>query len=446
MLATALAPALADDSPFDTHATVHTLSNGLVVVLEEAHRTDEVALHIRYRVGARDELDAERGCAHLFEHLMFEGSANVPPNKFDEWLTAAGGSNNAFTNRDQTAYHMTFPSGAIDLALFLESDRLGFLDAGLDLANLENQQAVVLQERAEGYDEPHGRDIDTLTRLQFGLGHPYNIPVIGTVKDIEGFELDAVRSFWNRHYRPDNAVLALVGHFDSDQVLGRLEHWMGDVPAKPADSSARVEHDPGWAFEPATGVVYDNVEDRTLYISWPTVPIGHPDEPALDVLSYMLEGGRGTRLDDKLYYKSRLATDDGVFSWTSEVDGQFVVYATSPDTPLRKLNKVMRKVVAGVIKKPPSNEEIVRAKRSIRSWVLDSLEYPEDRAQILADCYHQTADPNCLAAEWARYEAVNSADLVRVVQTYLVGEGVTLSVVPMADEGAMPGAAEVELP
>lgn len=438
-------------SPFTTEATVRTLDNGLVVVLEENHRTDEIALHVRYRVGSADELDGERGCAHLFEHLMFEGSANVPANAFDNWLTAAGGQNNAFTDRDQTAYHMTFPSGALDLALFLESDRLGFLEAGLDQANLENQQSVVLQERAEGYDEPHGRDIDALTRLQFPSvsptgPHPYNVPVIGTVADIEGFQLDAVVDFWRRHYRPDNAVLVLVGNFDSAEALARIEHWMDDVPTREADFERPI-HSAERTFRAVNGMIEDSLEDRTLYISWPTVPVGHPDEPALDVLSYLLEGGRGTRMDDKLYYKSKLATDDGVFSWTSDIDGQFVAYATSPDTSLKKLDKHMRKVIEGVAKKPPTDDEILRGKRSIRSWVLDSLEYPEDRAQLLADCYHQMGDPNCLSAEWDRYDAVTSADVVRVVETYLSGDNaVTLSVVPRGDDGALEGAIAVELP
>src|SRR5690606_22718507 len=184
--------ALAGSGPFAVDASVHTLDNGLVVILEEDHRTDQVALHLHYGVGARDELPGEYGCAHLFEHVMFEGSANVGPNQFDALLTGAGGWNNAYTSEDETAYYLALPSGALDLALFLESDRMAFLDAGLTQGNLENQQAVVLQERDQGYAEPNGRDFDALTRLAFPEGHPYHHPVIGTVDDVSGFRLDAV--------------------------------------------------------------------------------------------------------------------------------------------------------------------------------------------------------------------------------------------------------------
>ena len=237
-----IAAALAADG-FETQASVHTLPNGLTVILEESHRTDTVALHLAFGVGSRDEREGEKGCAHLFEHLMFEGSANVPTDQFDAWLTQAGGANNAWTSEDTTAYHMTFPSGALDLALFLESDRLGFLDAGLVEENVSNQQLVVLQERNEGYANPNGRDWDAMSRLTWPADHPYNTPVIGTVADIEGFAIDKVRAFWERHYRTQNAVLSLVGNFEEAQALERVAFWFSDVPDK-GPPEARVEGHP----------------------------------------------------------------------------------------------------------------------------------------------------------------------------------------------------------
>ncbi|MEZ4238392.1 MAG: insulinase family protein [Myxococcota bacterium] len=168
---------------------------------------------------------------------MFEGSADVPVDKFDEWLSAGGGDNNAYTSADETAYVMSFPSGALDLALFLESDRMGFLDAGLTAENLENQQKVVLQERAESYAEPNGRDSDAMDRLSWPDGHTYHHPVIGTVADVEGFTLEGVRGFWGAHYRPSNAVLAIVGNFDADEALARVRHWFSDVLDRGGPSS-----------------------------------------------------------------------------------------------------------------------------------------------------------------------------------------------------------------
>ncbi|HHO51945.1 MAG TPA: insulinase family protein [Deltaproteobacteria bacterium] len=446
MLSWIPALALAADGPLAMDPRVETLDNGLTVILLEDHRTDTIALHLAYGVGARDEADVERGSAHLFEHLMFEGSANVPTNAFDEWLTAAGGDNNAYTSEDVTAYHMEFPSGALELALFLESDRMGFLEAGLVQDNLENQQKVVLQERAEGYAEPNGRDWDALGRISWPADHPYHHPVIGTVADIEAFSLPAVRGFWEAHYRSRNAVLALVGNFETEEALERVEHWFSDVP----DRGEPVERDnsplPGGVRD-HHGMLFDDVEERTLYVVWETVPLGHADEPALDLLSQLLSGGRGTRLDDQLYYEHQRTSDVGMFTLNNDRAGQILLYASSPKTPLAKVYKLALKQIQGLIKDPPTAEEVARARRAHRGWLLDALEQPDRKAEILVDCFRWTQEADCLVPRWARYEAVTPADVLRVAQTYLIEQQPnTLSVVPRGDDGAMDGAQLVELP
>jgi len=437
--------ALASEPKLATNATVHQLDNGLTVILEEDHKTDTVGLHIRYGVGARDEADGEHGCAHLFEHLMFEGSRNVATNQFDALLTAAGGENNAFTSEDQTAYHMSFPSGALDLALFLESDRLGFLDAGIVPDNVKNQQLVVLQERNEGYADPHGRDYDALNRLLYPKGNPYHVPVIGTVADIEGFEAAKVLEFWKKHYRPRNAVLSLVGNFESEQALERVKFWFSDVPdtgaAVPRATSTEVR------ATRSDGYIQDAVEDRTVYLAWPTVPIGHPDEAALDLLGNILSNGQGTRLADRLYFDTSLALDQGAFAYGSEIDGAFLAIASSPKTPLARLAKEMEKVIAGVVRHPPTDAELSRAKKTLRSGLLDSLEDPLSRARTYTDCQVRTGQANCLSAQWDRYEAVTAADITRAITTWLKPETrVSLSVVPEGDRRFLRGATAVELP
>lgn len=432
-----------DAGPLGT--TVHTLKNGLVVVLQEDHRTDTVALHLRYGVGSHDERDGEHGCAHLFEHLMFEGSRNVGMNKFDEWLTAAGGDNNAFTSDDQTAYHMTFPSGGTDLALFLESDRMGWLLDGVTQENLDNQRLIVLQERAEGYDSPNGRDWDALQTLLYPVGTAYHVPTIGTVGDVEGFKIEGVHAFWKAHYRPRNAVLVLVGNFRTDEMLPKVERWFGEVPDPgPAATRAVYEELPARA---ADGYLEDDVEQRTVYLAWPTVPLGHKDEPALDLLGQVLSGGRGTRYDDALYYDKPLTSDAGAFHWSMDAQGLFIAYATPEKQPLVKISGRAEGVLADLIASPPTPEELDRARRQLRSGFLDGLEVLTDRAEWMADCYHLTGRPDCLADQWKRYEAVTSDDLVRVARTYLVPERrISLSVVPKGDGGQIPGATLVELP
>lgn len=426
-----------------------TLDNGLDVVIEPLTRTDEVALYLKVRVGSRDERTGERGCAHLFEHLMFEGSRHVPENAFDTWLTAAGGSNNAWTNNDETVYYMVFPSGALDLALFLESDRLAFLDAAISDRTLANQQDVVLQEREGGYADPHGRDFDALVRLLFPEGHPYHVSTIGTVADIRGFTTGATLDFWRRHYRPDNASLVIVGNVDPEATLARVRDWFGDVPRPAAPLEARPDAAAAAAVPPvpADGVLEDTVEDRTLHVAWRTVPRAHPDTAALEVLANVLSDGRGTRLDDALDWKGHLALGTWSFAWTSEIDGVLALGAYSERTPLKRLLVGIERVVADVAARPPTPDELERARESLVAAELDRTEAPAERADLRLECLEHTGDPDCLDARLAAWRAVTADDVARVARTWLVPDRrVTLSVVPRGDRGALPGATPVELP
>ncbi len=438
-----LSAALAADDPFAVDADVFTLPNGLTVVLEENHRTDTVGLWIHYGVGARDELEGEFGCAHLFEHMMFEGSQNVPDTSFDDWLTAAGGDNNAYTSEDETAYFMKFPSGALDVGLFLESDRMAFLNAGLTQENLDNQQDVVLQERARGFDQPNGRDWDALAVLQYP-GHGYGHSVIGTIDDVSTFEIEAVTGFWKKHYRPDNAVLGLVGNFDKAQARERVEFWFKDVPA--VEAPERVQPEP-YAYTAQYGLVEDKVEDRTLYLVWGTVPHGHADGPALDVASMVLSGGRGTRLSDALYYESKLAVDEFIYPYSMDREGVFVIGASTTKGSLKPIEKAIHKQVDSLVSSPASADELKRAKKAIRSGMLNEMEAPLDRVSQLVWCQRIYGKPDCLSEEWAKIDAVTAADVSRVIETYFIPERRTaLSVVPMGGKGALKGSLPVELP
>ena len=431
---------------------VETLPNGLTVVLSEDHRTDTVALHLVYGVGARDERapaegqPGEFGCAHLFEHLMFEGSANVPTNKFDAWLTSGGGSNNAYTSRDVTAYYMGFPSGALELALFLESDRMAFLEPGLIKANLENQQGVVLQERAQSYAEPHGRDWTAINQLRWGADHPYHHPVIGTEADIRGFDLGAVRGFWRRYYRPSNAILVLAGNLETKEAIKQVRRWFSDVPYRGDAPSRAAEQVESGIRGPVRGLLTDRVEERTVYFTWETVPYVHKDRPALELTQRILSGGRGTRLDDRMYHRKSLASGVGASLYATDVAGQMMIYATSVRTPLRKLERVIQGEVKRLAKRAPEEEELVRAKRRWLAGVLDDLESPWSRAERLAECMRIHGNADCLASEWAAIEAVTPGDIRQVTATYLEVAPIALSVVPEGDDGALADSSRVEIP
>ncbi|MFK7929355.1 MAG: M16 family metallopeptidase, partial [Myxococcota bacterium] len=248
-------------------ATVATLDNGMRVILEQQDRTDVMAVYLHVGVGSRDERDGERGMAHLFEHLMFEGSEHAAGNTYDELLTAAGGDNNASTSEDETDYEVSLPSGALELALFLESDRLGYLPAGLTQAALDNQKDVVLEERARDYGAGHGRDTDALTHLLFVEGHPYHIPAFGTVSDVRGFTLEGIRAFHKRWYQPSNVILSIVGNVEPAHALKRVEHWFSDVPSGSVPDR-QPPAPPPVLQDDAFALLQDDAGRRTLYRTW----------------------------------------------------------------------------------------------------------------------------------------------------------------------------------
>lgn len=442
--ALALAGPLPDAAtPFANDAVVVTLPSGMRVVLEEQHRTDNVALHLYVGVGSRDEGDGEHGAAHLFEHLMFEGSAHVPGNAYDSLLTAAGGENNAYTTVDETVYHSVFPAGALELALFLESDRLGFLVEGLTDEGLANQIDVVSRERAQGYAAPHGRDYDALYQLVYPAGHPYHIATIGTIADVEGFTTAGVSAFHERHYRLDNVILGLVGHFDADAVADRVRHWFSDVPKRIA--VPRVEGPVAPRVEPVHGYLEDNVDDVTVHLAWRGVPVGHDDEAALAVASFVLSDGRGTRLDE-LYFGRRDITDTNVRSWSGDIDGMFVASVSGDGKSPEWLARRVQRVVDGLVRKPPTADEVDRAKKRIRGLLLDQLDRPQDRVESMVDCVRWHGEPGCNLSEWERVRAVTGDDVVDAVQRLLEHPGVTLSVVPFGWRELPEGARPVELP
>jgi predicted Zn-dependent peptidase len=444
--------------PFAVSARVFSLSNGMRVVVERQARTDQVASHLHVGVGSGDERDGEHGCAHLFEHLMFEGSGAVPGNAYDQWLTEAGGVNNAFTSEDETAYHTVSPGGALDRLLFLESDRIRDLSGGLTAAALTNQIDVVLREREQGYSAPHGRDIDAVHRTLFPVGHPYHVPVIGTVGDVRGFTLDAVRAFHQRHYRPDNVVFGLVGNLDPEQAEARVRHWFSDVgavsaPVPPPRAPCRTEWpttcDVPVMASDADIFLEDNVDDYTATLAWRGARSGTADEAALFLASVVLSGGRGTPVDD-LYYRSRGVTGTSANTWSGEVDGIFWLSVSVERPRLAWVERRLLAVLRELASRPPTDEQLARAKKMIRGMLLDSLEQPESRAEVLVDCVRLYGDPGCTRTEWERIDAVTPAQVSAAVAKVLASPRLTLSVVPPGEAGERVGgrgpAVEAELP
>jgi zinc protease len=266
------------------------------------------------------------------------------------------------------------------------------------------------------------------------------------VADVEGFSLEAVQSFWKRHYRPDNAVLAIVGHVDTEAALAAVRSWFSEASAS-GEKEERVTRQPDLKIpSQRLGLLEDDVEERTLWVSWPAVPMLHPDEAPLEVLAHVLSYGRGTPLDDRLTFSGK-ANQSSAFQYAAEVDGRFYVVASSDRTPLTALLKIIDQEVKAIQSEAPTPAAVERGREALRASLLNELEEPLGRAQAMVDCQRLLGKADCLGEQFARYEAVTPKDVQRVAQTYLKEEArVLLSVVPREDRGALKGSQVVELP
>src|SRR6266700_1794203 len=287
----------------------YKLQNGLVVILSEDHRLPMVAVNLWYHVGPANELPGRTGFAHLFEHMMFEGSRHVPGSSHAHYLKAAGASDfNGTTDFDRTNYFETLPSSQLELALWLESDRMGYLPDKLDQANLSNQQDVVRNERRQSVENaPYGIVEEGMMHQLFPKGHPYYGEVIGSHADIQSAKLADVRNFFNLYYAPNNASLAIVGDFDPEKARELVQKYFG--PLKHGEDVPKIKaHTPPIPSE-RRAVVEDNVQLPRVYIAWLTSPIFKPGDAEADLTAAILGGGKSSRLYKKLVYEKQIALD-----------------------------------------------------------------------------------------------------------------------------------------
>ena len=283
--------------PFETYK----LPNGLTVILSQDRTTPTVAVNVWYYVGSKNEMPGRTGFAHLFEHVMFTGSGHVPYGLHDKLTEGVGGGNNGTTNNDRTNYFETIPSNYLETALWLESDRMGFLLDKLDIAKLNAQRDVVKNERRQSYDnQPYGRVSEILAGAMYPKGHPYSWPVIGSMTDLSAASEEDVKSFFRLYYAPNNATLAVVGDFDPAQAKAWIQKYFGDLPKGQTVQRPSV---PLGKLEAGKRLVYeDRVQVPRLYIQWPTVGFKNDDNYALQVMGAILAGSRTARLTKALVY------------------------------------------------------------------------------------------------------------------------------------------------
>ena len=290
------------------------LSNGLRVVVHEDHSTPMAVVNVMYDVGARDEDPGRTGFAHLFEHIMFQGSRDVPEDQFFPILESIGVADvNGTTDFDRTNYFETLPSHQLELALWLEADRMGTLLEALSQENLDNQRDVVKNEKRSSYDnQPYGTAYLELLALAYPPGHPYHHPTIGSMEDLDAASLQDVRDFFAAWYAPNNAVLTVVGDIDEAGIVAAVERFFGGIAA----NEALPNHPDLTLGAPLGGevrkTVKDSVPDPRLHLAYRAPLLGSPELPALEIACQILAGGRGSRLTRRLVRQEQVAQDAGL--------------------------------------------------------------------------------------------------------------------------------------
>ncbi|HLY97228.1 MAG TPA: pitrilysin family protein, partial [Sideroxyarcus sp.] len=302
----------------------YKLANGLEVILSEDHRLPLVAVNVWYHVGPANERPGRTGFAHLFEHMMFQGSKHVQANQHFKLLEAAGATTiNGTTDFDRTNYFETVPANQLELALWLESDRMGFMLDNLTARNLANQRDVVRNERRQGEAAPYNMPEEELYHAVYPKGHPYYGVVIGSHADIEAAELKDVREFHELYYKPNNATVAIVGDFDPKTIKGLVEKYFGPIPGGPPVPKITATT-PAIAAERRLTVT-DEVELPRVYMAWLTPRIFDKGDADADLLARILGGGKSSRLYKKLVYEKQIAQDATVENQSLMLGSAFVV-------------------------------------------------------------------------------------------------------------------------
>ncbi|HEX4348367.1 MAG TPA: pitrilysin family protein [Vicinamibacterales bacterium] len=429
------ASAIAQSSaPLTLSYTEFKLPNGMTVILHEDHSTPMIAVNVWHNVGSARELPGRTGFAHLFEHLMFMGSGHVKYGQFDELLEAAGGSDNASTSEDVTNYWINVPSNALELALYLESDRLGYLLDAMTPQTVDAQRDVVKNERRQRYENtPYGMANVTLGEMLYPANHPYHWPTIGYMDDLTAASYDDVVAFFKKYYAPGNSSLAIAGDIDPAATRTLVEKWFGDIkPGAPVEPITI----PGVALTGVqTRTITDHVQLPRLYLAWLTPPFLTPGDSALDVLANILAGGRNSRLYRRLVYDEQIAQDVSAREQSEDLSSQFVIEVTPrPGHTVEEIKAIIDEEIAKLQNAEPSDHEVQRGVNQFESGYysrLESIGGFGGKADQLNGYFTRTGDPDYFAEDMARYTSLSPSDIRAVALAFLPrGRRVELTVMP----------------
>lgn len=408
-----------------------TFANGLRVIIAEDHSAPVFTTAITYNVGSRDERKGRTGFAHLFEHMMFKGSENVGQNEHPYLMFMNGGNMNGTTNNDRTLYYEVLPSNQVDLALFLEADRMRSL--AITQANLDNQRSAVQEERRSRVDnQPYGRIGERMSELAyrtFSYGHS----LIGSMEDLNAATVADVASFFRTYYAPNNAILSIVGDVSTRTTLAKVQKYFGAIPRQPAPPLVDVS-EPQQTVERRDTIVDPLARLARLDIAYKVPPSTSPDYEALSVLGNILSGGRSARLDDMLMRQKQLATSVNASMQESRGPGLFTITAiATPTVPLADLEAAVYAEIERVKREPIAESELAKARMAVRQSYVGTLGSTLARAVTMGHDALFYNDPGRLAGTLERATRVTAEDVQRVARQYLTPELRTIIVTTPRD-------------
>ena len=420
----------------DIKCVKYSLPNGLEVILHKNNSFPLVAVNLWYKVGSAQEEKGKTGLAHLFEHMMFQGSEHVPKEMHFKLIQEAGGTLNGSTSFDRTNYFEKLPSNELELALWLESDRMGFLLNSLDQLKLDNQKNVVYNERLERYDnQPYGLAWEILLSNLYPEGHPYSWATIGYLDDIKNYNLEDVENFFRKYYSPNNASLVVAGDFDLSTAKNLISKYFQPIQSNSILNNFSIDEGKLKFSKKITHK--DNVQLERLYLAWHTVKAFQEDDSSLDILSDVLAGSKNSRLYKKLVFELEIAQDIYAMQFSGKYAGHFMIVATAkPGKSLDQINNVIEKEIELITNNGVKKRELQKSKNGIKSSFIYSLQNLDTLADHL-NLYNFYFDkPNSFMFDLERYNSINENDVEQAAAKYLKANFVELRIVPKGKNGS----------
>jgi len=408
----------------------YQLDNGLTVLLHEDHSAPVAAVVIMYHVGSKNEKEKRTGFAHLFEHMMFQGSQHVADDEHFKLLQEVGGNVNGTTNTDRTNYFEVVPSNYLELALYLEADRMGFMLPAMTQEKLDNQRDVVKNERRQNVDnQPYGTSWEKIARALYPASHPYSWPVIGYMEDLSAASLEDVMEFFRVYYAPNNACIVVAGDLNPAQVREWITKYFGSIPRgidiqRPVAQRVVLPEEKRLVFE-------DKVQLPRLYMTWPGFRMNTREDAVMDVLTDILASGKNSRLYKRLVYDSQVAQSVSAYQYGMEIAGQTGIEVTAkPGKTLSDMESVVNEELERLMKDGVTPKEIRNIINQLEAGLVNSRATALGKANSLATYFTLTGDANNINKQFDRYQDITPDEVVALARKVYSSPKVVMSIVP----------------